>query len=85
MQFFIHNPAPLTDSPLPIILFKVKKYLTSKENRRLALLVNCTKSEVSKLGAVYREHFFLILDLGEALVPEAAAGMEKGLASITIE
>ena len=29
--------------------------------------------------------FFLTLDLGEALVPEAAAGMEKGSASIIIE
>ena len=29
--------------------------------------------------------FFLILDQGEALVPEAAAGMEKGSASITLE
>ena len=55
LQFFIHNPAPLTDSPLPIILFKVKKYLTSKENRRLALLVRCSKYEVSILRcSLYR-------------------------------
>ena len=46
-------------------------------------------------GAVYTEpitcirfpitFFFLILDQGEALVPEAAAVMEKGSASIIIE
>ena len=39
-------------------LFKVKKYLTSNENRRLALLVNCAKSEVSNLRcSLYRAYY----------------------------
>ena len=33
----------------------------------------------------FPQHLILILDLGEVLVPEAAAGMEKGSASIIIE
>ena len=67
--FAMHCPITtqflLTKSPFPnhqirkidfrSYLYKVKKYLTSKEYRRLAVLVNCAKSEVSKVGAVYTE------------------------------
>ena len=34
---------------------------------------------------IFHNIFILILDIGETLVPEAAAGMEKGSASIIIE
>ena len=70
--FAMHCPITLqfllTKSPFPnhqirkidsrSYLYKVKKFLTSKESRRLAVLVNCAKSEVSKLWcSLYRAYY----------------------------